>query len=74
MTRTIPTLAEVREWPATCDVVSAGTALGLGRNGTYEAIRAGAFPVRVIKIGRRFRVVTAELLSLLEGEQNKVAS
>lgn len=74
MTRTIPTLAEVREWSATTDVVSAGAALGLGRNGTYDAIKAGTFPVRVLKIGHRFRVVTAELLDLLEGQSTKAAS
>lgn len=63
-----PTLDEIRAWPATVDVVKAGRAFGLGRNGSYEAARAGLLPVRVIKIGHRLRVVTAELVALLAAE------
>lgn len=61
-----PTLDEVRTWGATCDVVAAGAALGLGRNRSYELARSGDLPVRCIRIGRTFRVVTAELVALLE--------
>ncbi|MEV6907992.1 DNA-binding protein [Amycolatopsis sp. NPDC051071] len=60
------TLEQIRQWPATVDVVTAGRPLGLGRNGAYDAVKAGDFPVRVLKIGSRYRVVTAELVALLE--------
>lgn len=66
MARRLPTLEEVRGWPATVDVVTAGRPFGLGRNGAYEAVKQGRFPVPVIKIGSRYRVVTAEVLALLE--------
>jgi hypothetical protein len=72
MTQPRPTLNEIREWPATCDVVSAGAALGIGRNGTYDALKAGEFPVRVLKIGHRYRCVTAELIALLEASERLV--
>ncbi|MFF5992601.1 hypothetical protein [Prauserella flavalba] len=68
-----PTLSEVRQWPATVDVVTAGKALGLGRNASYDAVRQGEFPVRVIKIGHRYRVVTSELVSLLDTASEAVA-
>lgn len=61
-----PTLEEIRSWGATTDVVRAGLALGLGRNRSYELARAGVFPVRVIRIGRSYRVVVAELLAILD--------
>ncbi|MEV6646028.1 DNA-binding protein [Amycolatopsis sp. NPDC051371] len=61
-----PTLEEIRQWPATVDVVTAGRPLGLGRNGAYDAVKTGTFPVRVLKIGTRYRVVTSELIALLD--------
>lgn len=64
-----PTLTELRSWPATVGVVRAGQALGMGRNGSYESVRAGTFPVRTLRIGHRVRVVTAELIALLEAAQ-----
>lgn len=64
----LPTLDEIRTWPATVDLVTAGRPFGLGRNGSYELAKAGRFPVRVIKIGHRLRVVTAELVALLAAE------
>jgi hypothetical protein len=60
-----PTIAEINEWGATTDVVTAGTAFGLGRNKSYELAKAGEFPVRVIKIGANYRVVVSELLAVL---------
>lgn len=61
-----PTLDEVRTWGATCSVVAAGRSLGMSRNTAYSAIKAGTFPVRVIHIGGRYRVATAELVALLD--------
>lgn len=60
------TLAEVRSWPATVDVRQAAGALGIGKSAAYEWIRAGRFPVPVVAVGRRYRVVTAGLVRLLE--------
>lgn len=62
---TAPTLDEVRTWPATVDVVTAAKALGVSPSTAYEAIARGDFPVRVISVRRRYRVVTAGLVRLL---------
>jgi predicted DNA-binding transcriptional regulator AlpA len=63
-----PTLNDVRQWPATVDVPSACRALGISRSHGYDAVASGKFPARVIRVGRRFRVVTADLVRLLGGE------
>lgn len=60
-----PTLEDVRSWPATVDVETAARALGIGRTTAYEWIKTAQFPVRVISVGRRHRVVTAGLVRLL---------
>ena len=61
------TLAQVRRLPATVDVPTAATALGVGRSTLYEAIRLGSSPVKVITVRRRVVVLTADLVRLLEG-------
>jgi predicted DNA-binding transcriptional regulator AlpA len=40
-------------------------ALGLGRTKAYELAKAGEFPCRVIRAGRRYHVPTAEILRLV---------
>jgi predicted DNA-binding transcriptional regulator AlpA len=44
-------------------VVRAGTVFGLGRNKTYELVKAGEFPTPVMRLGRNYRVAVAELLA-----------
>jgi hypothetical protein len=61
------TLREVRKLPATVDVGTAASALGIGRSTLYEAIRLGESPVKVIEVRRRVVVLTADLLRVLEG-------
>ncbi|WP_209305298.1 helix-turn-helix domain-containing protein [Blastococcus sp. CT_GayMR20] len=39
--------------------------LGIGRTTAYEMARQGEFPVRIIKIGARYKVATADLRALL---------
>jgi hypothetical protein len=51
--------------PVTVDLVTAGDVLGMGRTAAYEALRRGEFPVQVLRVGRRYRVVTADLQRLL---------
>lgn len=58
-------LAELASAGATVDVVMAGRALGIGRSLTYELLRRGEFPVRVLRLGSRVRVPTADLIALL---------
>jgi hypothetical protein len=42
-----------------------GAILGIGRTKAYELARDGAFPVTVIRVGRRYLVPVAPLLALL---------
>ena len=59
------TLAEVMTLPAVTDLISAGKALGIGRTRSYELARAGEFPCPVVRVGKTYRVPTADLLALL---------
>jgi excisionase family DNA binding protein len=51
--------------PPTLPVQQASKILGIGRNRTYELIKAGRYPVRVLDIGGRFRVSRHDLLTYL---------
>jgi hypothetical protein len=47
--------------PATVDLETAARALGFGRTLAYELAARGDFPCRVLRIGRKYVVPTAEL-------------
>lgn len=53
----------------TVSVPEAGAALGIAKNASYLAAQRGDFPLRVIKIGGKMRVSTAELRKLLLGSE-----
>ena len=59
------TAEEVAALPVVVDLVTAARVLGMGRTAAYEAARRGDFPVPVMHVGRRYRVVTAHLRVLL---------
>ncbi|MFD9720798.1 hypothetical protein [Streptomyces sp. NPDC059076] len=56
---------ELLALPVAVDLDTGNRALGLGRSKGYELAKRGAYPCRVLKLGRSYRVVTADLLSLL---------
>ena len=56
---------EVLALPVVVDLVTAGSVLGMGRSAAYEAQRRGDFPVPVLRVGHRYRVVTAHLRAAL---------
>lgn len=62
----VPTPDEIRSWPATVDVPTAGRAFGLGRDESYRLARVGGFPVPVLRLGRFLRVTRGALLNALE--------
>jgi hypothetical protein len=62
------TVQAVRNLGVTTDVETAGAVLGIGRSKAYELAKAGEFPVRVVRIGRRYVVPVAALLQLLDIE------
>jgi excisionase family DNA binding protein len=57
--------AGIRALGVTTDVVTAGEILGLSRNTAYRLVRAGEFPVPVIKAGGQYRIPVAGLLTVL---------
>jgi hypothetical protein len=60
------TLDELRRLPpTTVPPEVAFQALGCGRTAGYASIRAGTFPVPVLRLGRVYRVPTLPLLELL---------
>ncbi len=56
---------EVAALPVVIDLVTAARVLNMGRTAAYEAARRGDFPVPVMRVGHRYRVVTAHLRALL---------
>ena len=64
----VPTLDDVRGWPATVSVPTACKPLGVCNSHGYALVARGEFPARVIRVGGRVRVVTASLVRLLEDQ------
>jgi hypothetical protein len=59
------TVQAVRGLGLTTNVEIAGQVLGIGRTKAYELAQAGQFPVKVLRVGRRYLVPTPALLELL---------
>ncbi len=74
MTARRMTLREIRQLPATIDVATAASALGVGRATLYESIRVGNSPVKTITVQRRIVVLTADLVRVLEGGNGDAAA
>ena len=60
--------------PRDVDVPTEASALGIGRSTLYEAIRSACSPVKTIEVRRRIVVLTADLLSVLEGGSDAPAA
>ncbi|MFI7101939.1 hypothetical protein ACIBK8_21530 [Streptomyces sp. NPDC050161] len=56
---------ELMALPAAVDLETGNRALGLGRSKGYELAKRGQYPCRVLRLGKAYRVVTADLLDLL---------
>lgn len=51
--------------PVAVDLDTGNRALGLGRSKGYELAKRGQYPCKVLRLGSAYRVVTADLLTLL---------
>ncbi|MGY5034336.1 DNA-binding protein [Streptomyces sp. 900116325] len=60
------TTRELLELPPTTDLETAGRAFGIGRTTAYQLARKDQFPCEVVRAGRLFRVVTADMLRVLQ--------
>jgi hypothetical protein len=65
MTTRTPTVDEIRSWPVTIDIQTAGRAFGIGRDQAYRLAHDGSFPVPILRLGRYLRVTRASVLSAL---------
>jgi predicted DNA-binding transcriptional regulator AlpA len=63
------TLDEIRTWPAAVDLPDAADAYGISRAQAYVAAKRGDFPARVIRVGRRYKVVVADIIRDLSGQE-----
>jgi len=64
---------ELLALPAAVTIPTAARALGCGRSLAYDLARRGRFPCRVLRVGNRYIVPTAELLRLLGVEPDGAA-
>ena len=55
----------IRDLGASTDIETAAAIIGIGRTKAYAMARIGEFPVRTIRIGRRYVVPVAGILELL---------
>ncbi|MEV6520060.1 hypothetical protein AB0M37_30185 [Micromonospora chalcea] len=63
--RDVWTEQRIRALGALTDLPTAGRIFGLGRSLAYELARNGDFPVPVIRVGTRYRVPVAPILTAL---------
>jgi hypothetical protein len=66
-----PTLDEIRSWPAVVGLVQAAAALSIGRTKAHEMARAGTFPIWLLRLGTRYRVSTADILTFLGADDDR---
>jgi hypothetical protein len=60
------TEAELLALPPAVDLATAGRAFGIGRTKAFELARAGEFPVKVLKVGHKYRVPRTAILAALD--------
>ena len=69
--RRVPTLEEIRTGPPMLEVPPVAAVLRISKSYFYELIQRGEAPVRVVKVGTRYRVPRTALLALLEDEPTR---
>jgi hypothetical protein len=64
-TQNTMTRDELLALPVSFDLMVAARALGVGRTLAYDMAKRDQFPVRVLRLGNRYRVTRADLLRVL---------
>ncbi|WP_282105053.1 MULTISPECIES: helix-turn-helix domain-containing protein [unclassified Crossiella] len=62
---------ELSSLPVTVDLLTAARALGIGRTTAYTLAKRGEMPVKVLRLGKSYRVITSDLRRLLESPDGK---
>ena len=57
----------------TMSLTEAATVLGIGRSTAYDLARRGDWPTSLLRLGRQYRVSTAQLRALLEADGSGAA-
>ncbi|MFD5425244.1 helix-turn-helix domain-containing protein [Streptomyces sp. NPDC127084] len=57
---------ELLALPAAVGVETAARAFGIGRTTAYALVRADQFPCKVLRAGKTYRVITQDLLRVLQ--------
>jgi hypothetical protein len=65
MNTTPPSLSQIGDLPVVLDIETAGRLLGIGRSTALKLAGADQFPCRVLRVGNKWRVPTADLLAIL---------
>jgi hypothetical protein len=65
---------ELLALPAVIDLDTSNRALRIGRSTGYGLAKQGEYPVKVLRLGNAYRVVTADLLKLLGLERQQSES
>ncbi|MDX3559037.1 helix-turn-helix domain-containing protein [Streptomyces europaeiscabiei] len=68
------TRSELLALPAAVDVETAARAFGIGRTTAYALAKADEFPCKVVRAGKAYRVITADLLRVLHITPNDGAN
>ncbi|MYR43623.1 helix-turn-helix domain-containing protein [Streptomyces sp. SID5910] len=66
------TFGEAFDLPLVVDLRTAARALGLCPGTAYKLIHQGGFPCRLLRLGRQYRIPTADLLRALGIEERPV--
>lgn len=61
------TVEEIKTWPVTIGVQQAATALGISRSAAHRHIQEGIFPLKTVKVGKTYKILTVSLIQFLEG-------
>jgi hypothetical protein len=56
---------ELLSLPVSVDLTTAGRAFGLGRTKAFELARQDRFPVRILRVGRKYRVPRSAIFEAL---------
>lgn len=63
-----PSLDEIHQWQAAVDIAQAATAFGISKSHAYALLDRGEFPAKAIRVGGRWKVLTASIINVLSGE------
>jgi hypothetical protein len=65
---------ELLALPAAISLDTANRALSIGRSTGYALARRGQYPVKVLRLGNAYRVITADLLRVLSIDSGSSAA